>query len=110
MEQVFAESAFGNHAFEVLCGRRNDADIHLHTLCSTHTLKLLINQNTQNLVLRLARHIGNFIEIENAAMRFFKRTDFTLSAIHFCAKQLDFHTLWRNGRSIDCHKRSIRAG
>ena len=38
-------------------------------------LKILIDQNAQDFGLRLARHVGDLVEIERAAMGLFERAD-----------------------------------
>ncbi len=62
-------------AFEVVGRRRDDAHVDLDALGAADALELLIDQHAQDLVLRLARHLADLVEIEDAAMRFLQRAD-----------------------------------
>ena len=73
-------------------------------------LKRLIDQYAQNLVLRLARHVGNFIDEQRAAVRLLQRARLArLLAVGLLdAKQFFFHPLRRDGGRVDDDKRPLR--
>src|SRR6185312_5227528 len=100
----------GNHRLHVLRGRRNDADIDLDPLGAPYPLELLLDQHAQNLVLRLARHVGHFVDVENAAMCFLQRADLALGAVGFGPEQLDLHALRRDVGGAQRHERPALAG
>ena len=72
----------------------------LTRLVAPDPLELLVDQHAQDLVLRFARHVGDFIEVKDTAMRLFQRADFALAAVRFGAEQLDLHALGRDRRGI----------
>src|SRR5690606_30113928 len=78
--EVLPETAFGDHPLEVLGGGRDDADIDLDALGAPYPLELLVDEDAQDLALRLARQIGYLVEVEDAAMRFLQRADLALAA------------------------------
>src|SRR5258708_35574696 len=81
MEEILAERALRDLAFEVACRRRDDADVDAHPRDAADALEGLVDEDAQDLVLRLARHVCHFVEIERAAMRLLERTDFAEGAV-----------------------------
>ena len=75
VEEVLAELAFGDRLGEVAARRRDDAHVDVDALRAADALEILVDQHAQDLGLRLARHVGDFVEIERAAMRLFERAD-----------------------------------
>ncbi|MCY1236950.1 hypothetical protein D9M72_496270 [compost metagenome] len=109
VEQVFAEQALGDHVFEIVGGRGDDPDIDLDALGTADTLELLVDEHPQNLVLRLARHLADFVEIEDAAMGFLERTGAAwLSRRSLGSEQRDFHAVRRDRRRVQRHERTGR--
>ena len=58
-------------------------------------LKGLVDENAEHLALRFARHVGDFVDEQRAAMRFLERADLAgLRAVGLLhAEQLHFHAL-----------------
>lgn len=110
VKQVFAEPAFGDHRFEVLCGRGDNPHIHLDPLGAAYPFKLLVNEHAQDLVLRFARHVGNLVQVENTAMSFLQRPHLALAAIGFGAEQFYFHTFRRDGRGVQVDEWPLGTG
>ncbi len=76
MIEVFAELTRGNVRLDIAAGRGDDAHVYRHFDAAADTLESLIDQDAQNLVLRFARHIGNLVDKQGAAVRFLERADF----------------------------------
>ncbi len=60
---------------EIAAGRGDDAHIDMHAWRAADALEVLVDEHAQDLALRLARHVGDFVEIERAAMRLLERAD-----------------------------------
>src|SRR6185437_14807379 len=74
----------------------------MHACRAAHALEILIDEHAQNLALRLAWHIGNFVEIKRAAMRLLERTYLAAAAVlALDAEEFDLHHIGCNGRRID---------
>jgi hypothetical protein len=65
-------------------------------------------EHTENLVLRLPRHVGDLVDEQRAAVRFLQRTDFVaLRAVRLLdTEQLNFHPLGRDRGGVDDDERS----
>lgn len=79
------------------------------TLGAADPLELLLDQHAQDLVLRLARHVGDFIDVENAAVGLLQRADLALGAVGFGAEQLDLHAFGRDVGRTQRHERRALA-
>ena len=75
-------------------------------------LEGLIDQHAQDLVLRLARHVGDLVDEQRAAMRLLQRADLALlGAVRLLdAEQLDLHALRRDRGGVDDHERPVARG
>ena len=111
MIEVLAEFTLGDQCFEIARGRRNDAHIDGDLGAAANPLECLIDEHTQDLVLRLARKVGNVVDKQRAAMRLFERARLAaLRAVGLInAEQFDFHALRRDGGGIDNNKGAVRA-
>ena len=75
MKKVFAKTPLGDGLRKIAARRGNDAHIDENTRGAADALEVLIDQNAEDLGLRLARHVGDFIQVKRAAVRLFKRAD-----------------------------------
>src|SRR3954470_18500445 len=71
--EILPEAALRDLLLEVARRRGDDADIDVNLGGAAGALKGLIDQYAQNLVLGLARQVGDLVDEERAAMRFFQR-------------------------------------
>ena len=62
MIEIFAELTGGDLGFDVAAGRGNDAHVDLDLVRAADALERLFDKNPQDLVLRLARHVGNLVD------------------------------------------------
>ena len=110
--EILAEAALGDLLFEVARGRGDDADVDIDLGGAAGALEGLVDQHAQNLVLGLARHVGDFVDEQRAAMGLFQRAGLArLLAIGLLdAEQFDFHPLRRDRRGVDDDERSLGAG
>ena len=110
VEQVLAEPPLGDRLGEVPAGRGDDAHVDMNARRAADALKVLVDQHAQDLGLRLARHVGDFVEIERAAMRLFERADPARPVrAGFDAEQLRLHPLGRHRRRVDDDEGTVRA-
>jgi hypothetical protein len=74
-------------------------------------LKGLVDQDAQDLVLRLARHVGDLVDEQRAAMRLFERADlaFLGAVMGLDTEHFRLHPLRRDGGGIYDHERALRA-
>ena len=74
-------------------------------------LERLIDQHAQDLVLGLARHVGDLVDEQRAAVGLLQRADLALlGAVGlFDAEQLDLHALGRDRGGVDDDKRPFGA-
>ena len=73
-------------------------------------LEVLIDQHAQDLRLRLARHVGDFVEIERAAVRLLERADLgASSAPASTPNNSALHPVGRHRRRIDDDERAVGA-
>ena len=75
MIEVLAELAGGDLGFDVAAGRGDDAHVDLHLVGAADALEGLLDQHAQDLVLGLARHVGDLVDEQRAAMRLLERAD-----------------------------------
>ena len=111
MIEILAEFSGGDVGFDIAAGRGNDAHVDRDLGAAADALEGLIDQHAQNLVLRLARHVGDFVDEQRAAMRLFQRAD--LAALRAVAgldaEQFDLHVLRRDGGGVDHDERPVGA-
>jgi hypothetical protein len=81
VEQILAEGAFADLALQVAACRRYNTYIHIDAVAAADALKRLVDEDAQYLVLRLARHVADFVEIERAAVRFLEGADLARVAV-----------------------------
>src|SRR6185312_14229479 len=58
--EILAETSLGDLLFQIARGRRDDADVDIDLAGTAGTLEGLVDQDPQDLVLGLARHIADF--------------------------------------------------
>ncbi len=109
MIQILAETPLADQALQIIGGRGDDPHIDLDPLRTADALELLVDQDAQDLVLGLARHFTDFIEIERTAMRLFESAGATrLARLTFGAEKRHFHALGRDRcRIIQGHEGSV---
>src|SRR6202453_339792 len=76
MIEILAKFSGRDIGFDVAAGGGNDAEVDGDLGAAADTLERLIDQHPQDLVLSLARHIGDFVDEQRAAMGLFERADF----------------------------------
>jgi len=83
----------------------------MHLAGAAGALKRLIDQHAQDLVLGLARHVGDFVDEQRAAMGFFQCAGLArlLAVALLDPEQFDFHPLRRDRGSVDDDKRPFGA-
>ena len=101
--QVLAELARGDLGFQVARGRGDDAHVDRDLAGAADALEGLIDQHAQDLVLRLARHVGDFVDEQRAAMRLLQGADLARPRCRCAvgAEQFDLHALRRDRGGID---------
>ena len=111
VKEVLAELAGGDLGLEVARGRGDDAHVDRDLGGAADALEGLVDQHAQDLVLRLARHVGDLVDEQRAAMRLLERADLASSgAVRlFDAEQLDLHALRRDRRRVDDDERPAGA-
>ena len=75
MEKILAERTAGDQRREIARARRDDADIDIYAGRAADTEKILLDQHPQDLALGLPGHIGDFVEVERAAVGFLERAN-----------------------------------
>ena len=83
--EILAEFAGGDLRLDVARGRRNDAHVHRDLGAAADALKGLVDQHAQDLVLRLPRHVGDFVDEQRAAMGLLERADLAASEPFDCS-------------------------
>ena len=111
VKQVLAELAGRDLLFEIARGRGDDADIDRDLGAAIDALEGLFHENAQNLALRLARHVGDFVDEQAPGMRLLQRADLgLLAAIRLLdAEQLGLHALRRDRGGVDDDERAGRS-
>ena len=109
--EIFAELAGGDLGFDVAAGRGNDAHVDLDLVRAADALERLLDENPQDLVLRLARHVGDLVDEQRSAMRLFECADLAPSPVRrlLDPEQLDFHAFRHHRRRVDDDERSVCA-
>ncbi len=75
-----------------------------------YPLELLVDEHAKDLVLRVARHVGDLVDVERAAMRLFQRADLAPASRHrLRAEKFDFHPVRRDRGRVDCDERPAGA-
>ena len=110
MKQIFAEGTFGNCRQQIACARGNHAHVDMNACRAADASEVLVDENTQDFRLRFLRHVGDFVNVERAAMRLFQCADFAALPIHgLGAEKFDFHRLGRDRRCVDDVERTAGA-
>ena len=108
MEQVLAEAAILDLVLQVTCRRRDDAHVDLDLGGAVDALEALLDQDAQDLALRLPRHVGDLVEVERAAMRLLERADDAGRARAVLdAEQLLLHPVRRNRGGVEDDERAV---
>src|ERR1700737_1300412 len=112
MIEILAKPAFGNLLLQIARGRGDDANVYADLSGAPCPLEGLIDQHAQDLVLGFAGHVTNFIDEQRAAVSLFQRPGLALLlAVGLLdTEQFDFHTLRRDGCSIDDDEWSFGTG
>ncbi len=106
VEQVLAERALGDLALKVAAGGGNDAHVDGDAVGAADALEGLVDEDAQDLVLRLARHVADFVEVERAAVGLLQRADLAAGAVDgLGAEQLVLHALGRDRRGVEHDER-----
>ena len=111
MIKILAELAGGDLGLDVAAGRRDNPHVDLNLVGAAHALERLLDQNSQNLVLGLARHVGDLVDKQRAAVRLFQCADLAALPVGhlFHAEQLELHALRHHRRRIDHDERPVGA-
>ena len=75
VKKILAKAPLGDGFRQIPAGRRDDPDVDEHPRGAADALKVLIDQNPEDFRLRLARHVGDFVQIKRAAVRLLKSAD-----------------------------------
>src|SRR6516164_5557008 len=106
MKEVLAKRALGDFALEIARRRRDDADVDADPCDAADPLEGLVDEDAQNLVLRLAWHVGDLVEVQRAAMRLLERTDLAQGTVgRLGPEQLVLHTFRRDRRGVEDDER-----
>ena len=110
MEQILAEMPVGDRLREVAAGRGDDAHVDMHGRRPADAPKTLVDQHAQDFRLRLRRHVGDFVEIERAAMRLLERADPARPVgAGLDPEQFALHAVGRDRRRVDDDERAVGA-
>src|SRR4029077_3267218 len=71
--EVFPKPAAGDLLFQVAGGGGNDADVDIDLRRASLPLERLVDEDTQDLVWGLARHVPDFVEEQASAVGFLER-------------------------------------
>jgi hypothetical protein len=109
--EVFPEAAGRDLLLEIARGRGDDAHIDLDLLGAADALEGLVDEDAQDLVLRLPRHVGDLIDEQRAEMGLLEGPDLALlAAVRLLdAEQFDLHPFRRDGSRVDDDERRGRA-
>ena len=108
--EILAEAALLHLALEVAAGGRDDAHVDRDLLRPAEAQELLLDKHPQHLALRLERHVGDFVDVKRAAVRFFQRADLARPAGAILgAEQLFLDAVRRHGRGVEHDEGPIRA-
>src|SRR5690606_1503683 len=111
MVKILAETPARDLRFEIAAGRGDDPHVDIDLAGAADALEGLVDQHPQNLVLRLARHVGDLVDEQTAAMRLLERADLArLAAVRLLdAEQFDLHALGGDGGGVDDDEWPLRA-
>jgi hypothetical protein len=86
--------------------------VDLHLVGAADALEGLLHQHAQDLVLGLARHVGDLVDEQRAAVRLLERADLArLPVDHLLdAEQLKLHALRHHRGRVDDDERPVGAG
>src|SRR6185312_9054089 len=104
-----AEPPGGNLARQLPVRRRDDPYIDLDPVRAADALEGLLLQHTDDLALRLDRHVGDLVEEQGAAMRPLEGADLAAVEAVLAAEQLGFEAVGMHGRAVDRDKWPLRA-
>ncbi len=109
MEQVFAEQAVLDPAFEILVGGRNDADVGLDRRMPADAIEMPVGQDAQQAGLQFGRHVADFVEEQRTALGLLETpTSLRLGAgerAALVAEQFGFEQILGNRRGVDGDER-----
>ena len=101
MKEILAEGPLLDRRGEVAARRGDDAHIDMHAGRAAHALEILVDKDAQDLALRFLRHVGDFVEIERAAVGFLQRANLALASVGgLHAEQFHLHGFGRDGRRV----------
>ena len=97
MIEVLTQAAILDFRARIGRAGRNHADVDLHLLAATHALEILLDENAQDLALRLKRHVRRFVEEQRAAMGLFEQAHLATAFTRTLnAEEFDLHAFRRN--------------
>ena len=100
----------GDRLGEVAAGRGDDAHVDMNARRAADALEILVDQHAQDLGLRLQRHVGDFVEIERAAVRLLERADAPRPiGAGLDAEQFALHVVGRDRRRVEDDERPLGA-
>ncbi len=110
VKQVLAEAAGRDLAREIARRRGYHPHVDMNAHGAADALEVLVDQDAQDLALRLPRHVRDLVEVERAAMRFLERADLpALSVAALDAEELALHVLGRDRGRVDGDEGARRA-
>src|SRR4249919_2494918 len=113
MQQVRAELAFGDEAFEVLVGGGDDAHVHADQFAAADAEELALRQHAQQARLQRRGHVADFVEEQGAAIGLFEAAHVALlgtgEGARLVAEQLAFEQLGGNRGGVERDERAMRA-
>ncbi len=112
MKQILAQATRRHLLLKVVAGGGDHAHIDMHLGSAAEPLETLLDQHAQDLGLGLERHVGDFVDIERAVMRFLQRADLARTRARplLGAEQLKLHAVGHHGGGIQHHERTFGAG
>ena len=97
-------------ARQVARGGGDHAHIDMDAGRAFDTRKILVDQHAQDFRLGVARHVGDLVDVERAAVGFLQRAGFARTPVAgLDAKKFGLHGLGGDRRSVDHHERAARA-
>ena len=93
-------AAFGDRRGKIAAGRGDDPHVDMDARRAADALEILVDEDAQDFALRLPRHVGDFVDIERAAMGLLERADLAAAPVAgLDAEQLDLHSIRRDRRA-----------
>ncbi len=109
VEQVGAEPAFADRAFQALVGRRDQADIDADVVVAADAADLLVLEHAQQPDLHVERHLADLVEEQRAVVGGFEMADAAGDragkAALFMAEQFGFDQFARDRAAVDRDER-----